>query len=290
MTENKDMPIDRTAEAETEMLRPLDHRGGNLKTHGGKKLLRAAAVCLAVTAVTAMLSVGGSFSKYKSETGEIQLPTLQAGRFNPTVTFDGVKDKVEQEKQKYGLKDTDVVVDAFTVSAGDSEVDISVDVNLHGLSGTVNLGTYEFDPLSGGGTTQIPNEYLSGATYLNSLESSLIVGTLDDGGNFTKLDKQPTPVPEPASAPAAFDAPEYDVMPVASMTMPFIVSAEYSNEWQDAFTIPSNDTKKYVVIVVIETEITIEGLDGYEYKGPSVSLAGNSNNLTVTVNQAQSKN
>lgn len=283
MTDHNDRPMILLPKPDT--VQPVlgwSHRAKHLKKRRGRKLFRLGVSCLSMLVITALLSVGGTFSKYTTSGGTEEALSIQTGTF--ASSGEDITDTVRTNKTPYGLADTDVVVAAFTIrnsNAGKtSVVDLNVDVNLIGLS-----GQYTAQAQFSGSTLEFQTEEMAkNAKFVSALKSSLKVGTLEDGV-FTPLEQQPTPTAITYSEDNSLENPEYGIMPAAFTPFPFV--ADCSNHWNNAFTILSTDSRTYVGIIIIDTNITDVEYGKLTYTGPDLLLNAGNQNLVVTVNQAR---
>ena len=271
--------------AEPDMEESVLHRRSrtkHLKRRRRRFGFRLGVSCLSMLVITALLSVGGTFSKYTTSGGTEEALSIQTGTF--ASSGEDITDTVRTNKMTYGLADTDVVVAAFTIrnsKAGKtSVVDLNVDVNLIGLS-----GQYTAQAQFSGSTLEFQTEEMAkNAKFVSALKSSLKVGTLEDGV-FTPLEQQPTPTAITYSEDNSLENPEYGIMPAAFTPFPFV--ADCSNHWNNAFTILSTDSRTYVGIIIIDTNITDVEYGKLTYTGPDLLLNAGNQNLVVTVNQAR---
>lgn len=245
------------------------YRPKYLKKPEKRKSLRAL-TCFALVFAALMTSAVGTYAKYISPPVEIPSLSIQAAQFACKVEDLTINDN---EKANYGLDDKDVVVQAFTVSNEKngvrSEVDLSVDVNLAGLSGKY-WAEFDWDTLS------FAEKDRENVSFVKGLKSKLIVGELNAFGNFEALDTQPEPE-------SISNSSQPGIMQIAL----FDVTADCHNEWKDAFSIPCDTKHTYVGIIVIDTNVVDSTSGALTYTGPDLELTGTTNNLTVTVNQAK---
>ena len=259
------------------------YRPKYLKKPEKRKSLRAL-TCFALVFAALMTSAAGTYAKYISPTVEIPPLSIQAAQFACEVKDLTINDN---DKANYGLKNTDVVVQAFTVSNEKngvrSEVDLSVDVNLAGLTGTYTAQVQ----MSGLNWIFETEEMAKNANFVTKLKSKLFIYSLDDNGTISKLEDQPNPASNINSSEGNLEMPSYDIMPVAGDFNPQTFSVNCHNEWKEALSIPCDTKHTYVGIIVIDTDIVDPQLGALTFTGSDLELTGTTNNLTVTVNQAK---
>lgn len=257
------------------------YRPKYLKKPEKRKSLRAL-TCFALIFAALTASVAGTYAKYISDPVTIPSFSVEAAKFACEV-----KDLTIDDKAKYGLTDKDVVVTAFTVSNEKngvlSDVDLSVDVNLIGLT-----GSYVAQCKIAGATIEFETEQMAeNVNFITKLKSKLIIYSLNDDGTLNKLENQPTPISTISSSESNLEIPNCDIMPIAGGYSPLPWYADCHNEWKEAFTISCDTTHKYVGVIIIDTDVSDDQNNKLTFAGSDLTLSAGSNNLVVTVNQAK---
>lgn len=265
-----------------------------------RKSIRALS-CFALVFAALMASVGTSYAKYISEPVTIPPFSVNAAQFAPDVKFLS-QDEINNNKSKYGLKDTDVVVGAFNVSNNNdgkqSEVDLSVDVDLaleaddaYAYQLELDYDNMSFTNIdSYGNSTEDVKKNIDYCRGLNikSKHLKLIVGETDaSSGTFNesvvKYGSQNDVSTSSSPPPFALSDTE---------TRDYLERVDYDQLWEDAFTIPADGEHNYTVLVVVDTVVNDDEGNPITFKAPPIKLVTSltrGNNLTVTVNQAKSK-
>ena len=247
-----------------------------------RKSLRALS-CFALVFAALMASAVGTYAKYISPTVTVEPFSVNAAQFACEVKeFDFSK----IDKSQYNLKDTDVIVAAFTVSneknGKHSEVDLSVDVALT-LQGTYNApGTWDEDNYSWTCDPKVSENI----DFCKALKSELIIG-YSDNGNFVKLPQKASQAQSVSSNDIANST--HDPMPMSTIPREMEQKIEASNYWTNVFDISANDHKEYICFIIINTDVEKNGKK-LKFTGNDITLQspGNiPNNLIVTVNQAK---
>ncbi len=258
MMEHNDRPMLLLAEPDT--VRPVYRRRSrakHLKKHKRRMLIRLAVFCLAMTVVTILMPVGGSFSFYTSS-GTVETNPMAAAKFTPDVTY--ITDSVKNgNKADYGLSDTDIVVAAFTVSDGTggnlSEVKLDCDVSLQ-LQGKVKVN------IDGSTFTVVPEDQ----DKLNALDNLKVKMMCNISGSYTELTNN-------------YSAP---------MTMAMIPVDQTKNlngDWHFDLGNDFQSGKTVTCVIAVDTSgFTYTGSDSFTFGKPDGTPDGYQN-LTVTVNQ-----
>ncbi len=90
------------------------------------KLFRLGAYCLVLLMITALLFVGGSFSKITSEGSTTEFPPLTVANFGVDVVEEPLYNEVDRYSTYDGLSNHQLLVCKFTI-ANNSDVDIIID-------------------------------------------------------------------------------------------------------------------------------------------------------------------
>lgn len=250
--------------AEPDMEESVLHRRSrakHLKRRRRRFGFRLGISCLTMLMVIALMSVGGTFSKYTSQSPELTIPSLKAAEFHPNVSYITNTVKNAENKAEYGLEETDVVVAAFTVSSAVdgkiSEVSLNCNVTLQ-LQGKVNV---QIDDTN---YQVLPGD----REKLNALDHLKVKLLCNVNGGYQEISNT-------APSPMA-------LIPVAQ-------TKNLNGVWDFALNNDFQNEKVVTCVIAIDTsEFTYSGEEAFTFSKPEGMISDE--NLVVTVSQFKGNN
>lgn len=289
--------------AEPDMEESVLHRRSrtkHLKRRRRRFGFRLGVSCLSMLVITALLSVGGTFSKYTSQSPEIGIPSKTVGAFKNNVDF--ITAQVKENTSAYSLKDTDVLVSAFKITNYSGEtssvVDLNVDVEMY-LSGKYTYHQvvtfpegYPENPLlrptveASDSNKNSTDAVYKNVNFCNGLKSYLVIGKMQDD-TFVETNRLPNTSASPISAPGI------SVMALPPVESDIPITIDLGATWTNFYTFTANKQEKLICLIIVDTNVTDDSGAPIKYTGPDLTLSGNQqgndeSNLTVTVSQAKS--
>lgn len=263
MMEHNDRPMILLAEPDT--VKPVNRRHSraqHLKKRRGRTLFRLGVSFFTMLVLTAMLPLGGTFSKYTSQSPELTIPPLTAGSFAFKAT-EMTKEEMGNYGNTIGLSENEILAYAFTVSNSDtsgkvSDVDMTCNLDFRAKMNLDIMGDWK--------------DVTLGNLY-NVVSAEIKVYLYVDGTKVTELQT------DGLSAAATVDNPVIDdPMPIATY-LPYPLNYYLRNS--DAISFKAGQSATHTCAIVFD-------VSAYEFSSdipvvnPDIDPT-----ITITANQVK---
>lgn len=256
--------------AEPDMEESVLHRRSrakHLKRRRRRFGFRLGVSCLSMLVITALLSVGGTFSKYTSRSSELRIPSLTAGSFAFEANMMTEEEQTEYQSE-LSLGDKQILACAFTVSNQDKngtvcDVDMTCDLNFR-CNFVVDSSKPYWKDFTIGSLKKLMQEELKVYLYVDGVQKAELTNEL----NIT------APVGD-----TPFDFPMADPVTGYEEEMKFAMNFLLRDSDAISFTFNEQTTKKCAIVI---------DATGYNHdEGSLLRQLPSDPTITITANQVK---